>query len=512
MPDKEVGKTEGVQAQSLDTSAQCISDNTVPDEKHHGFLGWLSLIPEIENPYHYGKKAKWLITGVVAIAAATAPMGASIFYPATPDMSRDLQVSSTVINLSVAFYLLSSSIFPLWWSSFSETAGRRTILIISFLLHVIFTFVCGMSNNIAMLVVFRLLSGGAAASGQSVGAGTIADIWRPEERGYAMSIFYLGPLAGPLFLPLVGGALTEKFGWRSTIWFLTGFGILVLVLILLALPETLSVQRKVEASSLDAAQRTAIAVPASQVHPFKRMVGLVKRCMVEPLRVVVYLRFPAVAIVIYCAAVAFGSCYVLNISMEDAFSELPYGYSPTIVGLLFIPSTIGCIVTSVFGGAWIDRIMVRAAEQAGRYDSDGQLIYLPEDRMGLNAWVSLTVYPASLIWYGWTVQYGVHWIAPSIAVLLFGAGSMMVFSATTTMLTEFMPRTSSSGVALNNFIRNIFSCIGTIVAQPLIDVMGHGWLLTMVGLVAWTTGNGCVYLLRRNSQKWRMELDKALND
>lgn len=80
IPDEKVDKTERVQAQSLDTSAQCISGNTVPDKKHHGFLGWLSLIPETENPYHYGKKAKWLITGVVAIAAATAPMGASIFY------------------------------------------------------------------------------------------------------------------------------------------------------------------------------------------------------------------------------------------------------------------------------------------------------------------------------------------------------------------------------------------------------------------------------------------------
>lgn len=80
MPDEEVGKIEGVQAQSLDTSAHCISDNAMSIKTHHGFLGWASLIPEIENPYHYGKKAKWLITSVVAIAAATAPMGASIFY------------------------------------------------------------------------------------------------------------------------------------------------------------------------------------------------------------------------------------------------------------------------------------------------------------------------------------------------------------------------------------------------------------------------------------------------
>jgi MFS family permease len=31
-----------------------------------------------------------------------------------------------------------------------------------------------------------------------------------------MGYFYLGPLLGPLFAPIVGGALTERWGWRST--------------------------------------------------------------------------------------------------------------------------------------------------------------------------------------------------------------------------------------------------------------------------------------------------------
>lgn len=43
-----------------------------------------------------------------------------------------------------------------------------------------------------MLIVMRVLSGGAAASVQAVGAGTIADLWEPRERGRAMSTFYLG--------------------------------------------------------------------------------------------------------------------------------------------------------------------------------------------------------------------------------------------------------------------------------------------------------------------------------
>lgn len=37
-----------------------------------------------------------------------------------------------------------------------------------------------------MLIVFRVLGGGAAASVQAVGAGTIADLWLPFERGRAM--------------------------------------------------------------------------------------------------------------------------------------------------------------------------------------------------------------------------------------------------------------------------------------------------------------------------------------
>ena len=88
-----------------------------------------------------------------------------------------------------------------------------------------------------MLTIMRMLAGGAAASAQTVGAGTIADIWEVKERGRAMGIFFLGPLCGPLLAPIIGGALTEKFGWRSTQWFLAIYGGAVLVLLFFALPE-----------------------------------------------------------------------------------------------------------------------------------------------------------------------------------------------------------------------------------------------------------------------------------
>ena len=80
------------------------------------------------------------------------------------------------------------------------------------------------AKSIGVLIAMRILSGGAAASVQAVGAGSIADVWEAKERGRAMGIFYLGPLCGPLFAPIVGGALAQRWDWRATMWFLFIYG------------------------------------------------------------------------------------------------------------------------------------------------------------------------------------------------------------------------------------------------------------------------------------------------
>ncbi|KAI1760437.1 major facilitator superfamily transporter multidrug resistance [Hypoxylon sp. FL1150] len=500
--------TPAARARSRASSTRSRAISVVPRLKRRGLLAQLALVPEVERPYDYPNKIKWTITAFVALAACAAPMGSAIFYPALPYMSKDLHSSPTIVNLTVALYMLAMSIFPLWWSSFSETLGRRNIYLSSFLLNVVFSLLSGLSVNIGMLIVFRILSGGAAASVQAVGAGTIADIWEPRERGRAMGYFYLGPLMGPLVAPIIGGALAEGFGWRSTMWFLTAYGAVVWVAVLFFVPETLAKRKPAAATTQPSPEGLSRVSTARSV---KQAAVSLKRCLIDPLEVITYLRFPAVAITVFYAAVTFGSLYVLNIVIQSAFSQPPYGYSAIVVGLLYLPGSLGYFAASVLGGRWNDRLMVRAAEKAQRYDARGKLVYLPEDRMRENAWISATLYPGALIWSGWTTYYGVHWAAPAVANFFFGVGSMLVFSAATTMLTEFMPRRSSSGVALNNFVRNIFSCTGGIVSQPLIDAMGVGWLLTMIGLIAWLSGNVAIWLLRKNSRKWREQMDKALN-
>jgi hypothetical protein len=52
----------------------------VPKSEQRGLLARLTIIPEIESPYEYTNNTKWIITAVVAMAAAGAPMGSGIFY------------------------------------------------------------------------------------------------------------------------------------------------------------------------------------------------------------------------------------------------------------------------------------------------------------------------------------------------------------------------------------------------------------------------------------------------
>lgn len=398
----------------------------IPRSKRRGLLARVAVLAEVEEPKDYTRRTKWIITFIIAIAGAAAPMGSGIILPALTDIDKAFDTSPTITNLSVAMFMLSMSIFPLWWSSFSETLGRRTIYLISFLLFLVFNILSAVSTGIAMFIVMRILSGGAAASVQAVGAGTIADIWEVRERGRAMGIFYLGPLCGPLISPIVGGALADGLGWRSDMWFLVVYGVVLWLAILFFLPETLKARKSVAAEAEaevvtqiagdgKAAERPGLTrmMTRQSVHAkTKKYATVLRRWFLDPLAIVLHLRNPAVAITVYYASITFGSLYVLNISVQQTFSAQPYHFSTIIVGLLYIPNSLGYIIASIFGGRWVDAIMHREARKAGRYDDHGKLVFRPEDRMKENAYAGAILYPAGLLWYGWTAGNGVMWVAP----------------------------------------------------------------------------------------------------
>lgn len=194
------------------------------------------------------------------------------------------------------------------------------------------------------------------------------------------------------------------------------------MLLFFALPETLKATKNVaQVANIDAASASQVSARSSAFQTSSRKgmkrtsmkyAKVVRSLLLDPLKVVMYLKYPAVVLSIYYAAVTFCTLYILNISITYSFQREPYNYTTLVVGLLYIPNSVGYIVSSILGGRWMDYIMKREAIKAQRTSSDGRPIYLPEDRMRENAWLGAVVYPAALIWYGWTVEKGVFVVAP----------------------------------------------------------------------------------------------------
>ncbi len=199
------------------------------------------------------------------------------------------------------------------------------------------------------------------------------------------------------------------------------------MLILLALPETLKKKSSGDRASEGPSEgptedpppqdspRSGLSRVSTResVHRYSvKCMKIIRIAFVDPLKVILYLRFPAVSLTVYYASITFGSLYVLNISIQATFENAPYSFQTLIVGLLYLPASLGYVIASLFGGKWMDSIMAREARSAGRYDEDGLPVYRPEDRMRENAWLGAISYPLALIVYGWTVQKGVHWIIP----------------------------------------------------------------------------------------------------
>ncbi|PMB67236.1 MFS antiporter QDR3 [Beauveria bassiana] len=370
-------------------------------------LDRILLIGTKEDAKLYKDGEKWLFTAIVSLAAAVAPLGSAMLMR----IAEYFQVSGTVANLSVALYALSMAIIPLWWSVLSEAYGRRPIYLVSFTLFLVWNSVAAVSTSIEMFIIMRFLAGGASASVAAVGAGTVADLWEVKRRGTAMGYFFLGPMLGPLVSPIIGGVLTQRFGWRSTQWGAVVYGGLVWLSMIFLLPETSSkaVKGKEPAVAENSDGGNVQQVPESCISRFFKALG---RMLVEPFRLVGYLRSPPLFMTCYYASISFACYYILNLAIQRTFSRDPYSFRAIILGLLYIPSALGSIVASVVGGRWTDYVMRREAKAAGRFDESGNPKFRPSDRMCENAWIPAFVFPAALLVFGWTTHEGIFWFAP----------------------------------------------------------------------------------------------------
>lgn len=122
-----------------------------------------------------------------------------MFTPGASALAEEFHITNdTIVSLTVSIYLCGFAIGPMVIAPLSELYGRLVIYHTCNISYIGFIIGCALSKNTGMFLAFRILAGCAASGPLTVGGGTVADVVPPAQRGSAMSLFFMGPLLGPV--------------------------------------------------------------------------------------------------------------------------------------------------------------------------------------------------------------------------------------------------------------------------------------------------------------------------
>ncbi|MYI36700.1 MAG: MFS transporter, partial [Acidimicrobiaceae bacterium] len=154
------------------------------------------------------------------------------------DIKRDLVLSDTQLGV------LTGLAFALFYAGLGVPIARladrwHRISLISICLAVwsAMTAACGAAGNFIQLALARMGVGVGEAGALPASHSIIADTFPPENRSSAMAIFQLGVPGGVLVGFLVGGWMSDWYGWRATLYFVGGLGVALAVIIFLTAHE-----------------------------------------------------------------------------------------------------------------------------------------------------------------------------------------------------------------------------------------------------------------------------------
>ncbi|MDY0267311.1 MAG: MFS transporter [Methanimicrococcus sp.] len=179
------------------------------------------------------EKQKRLILIGVSLASFMTPFGVSMLNLSLPEIGAEFGVGAHALGWISTAYLFSSVLFLVPIARLSDLIGRRKLFLTGMLLATFSAIVQLMSPSFLILILFRCLDGIAMACVFSTSLPILSSIYPASRRGSVfginVAVVYIGSSMGPV----VGGIITQNFGWRF----------LYLLLIPLAAAGTLLIYR-----------------------------------------------------------------------------------------------------------------------------------------------------------------------------------------------------------------------------------------------------------------------------
>jgi len=184
---------------------------------------------------------------------------------------------------------------------------------------------------------------------------------------------------------------------------------------------------------------------------------------------------PIVAVFALYAALLWGLVFLTFVSVPLIFAE--YNWSTGPEGLIFLTIIIGAAI-----GVLVNRIQ----DSLFRRDAAKTIVHIapPESRLYM-ACIGAVVIPFSLFMLAWTGRDHITWIAPAIALIIFNAGVYPIYLAIFTYLADSYSQYSSSALAAQSFLRNVFAGTFPLFGPAMYHRLGNpGATSLLAGLTA----------------------------
>jgi len=182
--------------------------------------------------------SKWWTLLVVCMAIFMLLLDITVVNVALPDIQSELGASFEDLQWVVDAYALALAALLLASGSIADLLGRRRVFVAGLLLFVASSLLCGLAGSPTMLNVARGLQGIGGAAMFATSLALIAQEFAPHERGTAFGIWGATTGFAVAVGPLVGGALTEAFGWEWIFLVNVPIGLLTAAITVARVPES----------------------------------------------------------------------------------------------------------------------------------------------------------------------------------------------------------------------------------------------------------------------------------
>jgi EmrB/QacA subfamily drug resistance transporter len=407
------------------------------------------------------------ISGLI-VGMFVAVISGTVVSTSLPVIIADLGGTQAQYTWVITASLLSTAVTTPIWGKLADLVDRKVLVQVSLVIFTVATVAAGFSMDTNMLIALRVLQGIGVGGLMSLVMIAVALIISPRERGK-----YMGVVGGIMALatiggPLLGGFVTDTWGWRANFFVGVPFAILALVLlqVTLHLPKPQNVK-----VSIDYFGIVLLAVGVSTLLIWVSMGGsqfdwdsgtsivlavIGSVALLGFIAVEFFVKEPIVPMSLFrnrtftlsvLASIAIGVAMIATSVFLAQYFQLARGATPTESGLMTIPMIIGQMGASIIIGQLVSRF---------------------------GKWKGWMITGSVLTSIGVTLMATLRYDTPFplVAVYMFvlGAGLGMVMQNLTLIVQNDTPPQQLGAASANvNFFRTIAGTIGVTIMGTILS-------------------------------------------